>query len=157
MQRTNFGAMACSIARTIDIAGEPWSPLILRDVYVGITRFDDIRRDLGVSSKVLTERLQWLVQHGMLERSRYSERPPRDEYLLTQKGLEFCDVLLAISAWGDKWTAGPLGPPALFRHRTCGRRTHAELHCSACGQRLRAADVEVSPGPGARPREASAH
>jgi DNA-binding HxlR family transcriptional regulator len=155
MQRTNFGAMACSIARTVDIAGEPWSPLILRDVYVGIARFDDVQRDLGISSKVLTQRLQWLVQHGMLERSRYSERPPRDEYVLTQKGLEFCDVLLAMSAWGDKWTAGPDGPPALFHHRTCGRRTHAELHCSACGQRLRAEDVDVSPGPGAQSPELS--
>src|SRR5262249_40285450 len=124
MQRTNFGAMACSIARTIDIAGEPWSPLILRDIWVGITRFDDLRQSLGISRKVLTERLQWLVEHGMLERQRYSDRPPRDEYCMTKKGLEFCEVLLAISAWGDRWTAGPEGVPAVFHHRTCGRRTH---------------------------------
>jgi DNA-binding HxlR family transcriptional regulator len=141
--------MACSIARTLDVAGEPWSPLIIRDIWVGITRFDELRRDLGISRKVLTERLDWLVEHGMLERRPYSTRPPRHEYALTEKGLEFCEVLLAISAWGDRWTTGPDGPPALFRHHSCGELMHPELHCSQCSERLVAADVDVSPGPGA--------
>jgi DNA-binding HxlR family transcriptional regulator len=148
MQRTRFGDMACSIARTLDVAGEPWSPLILRDVWVGIARFDDLQRDLGISRKVLTERLKWLVAQGVLERRQYSERPPRFEYALTQKGYELCDVLLAISAWGDRWTAGDAGPPVLLRHRACGNETHAEIRCAACGEPLHAADVDVSPGPG---------
>jgi DNA-binding HxlR family transcriptional regulator len=149
MQRTRFADMACSIARSLDVAGEPWSPLILRDVWVGITRFDEMQRDLGISSKVLTERLNWLVEQGMLERRAYSERPPRYDYVLTRKGLEFCDVLLTLAAWGDRWTAGEAGPPALHRHRTCGALTHVDLRCAHCGEPLHAADVDVEPEPGA--------
>jgi len=151
MQRTRFGEMACSIARTLEIAGEPLSPLVIRDVWVGITRFDDIQRDLGISRKVLTERLRWLVAQGVLEQRAYSERPPRHDYVLTRKGLELCDVLLAITAWGDRWTAGTAGPPVLLRHRTCGELTHAELRCARCGEPLHAGDVDVEAGPGAAP------
>ena len=149
MQRTSFADMACSIARTLDIAGEPWTPLILRDIYVGIKRFDEIQRDLGISRKVLTQRLDWLVEHDMLRRERYSERPPRFEYVLTKKGMEFCDILLTMTAWGDRWTAGPEGPPVRHRHRQCGKLTRVELHCARCGERLHADDVIVEPGPGA--------
>jgi DNA-binding HxlR family transcriptional regulator len=141
--------MACSIARTLDIAGEPWSPLILRDVWLGITRFEEIQRDLAISRKVLAERLKWLVANGVLEQHPYRERPLRHEYRLTQKGFELADVLLAIAAWGDRWTAGDAGPPALFRHRSCGQLTHAELRCAHCGGPLHASDVDVQPGPGA--------
>src|SRR5262245_57290699 len=125
--RTAFGDMHCSIARTLAIAGEPWSMLILRDVRAGFTRFDQIQRDLGISTKVLAERLRGLVEHGVLEQRPYSERPPRHEYALTPKGLELCDVLLAITTWGDRWTAGEAGPPVLLRHRACHQLTHAEL------------------------------
>lgn len=149
MQRTRFGEMACSIARTLDIAGEPWSPLIVRDVFVGITRFDDIQRDLGISRKVLAARLKWLVEQGVLERRAYSEHPPRHEYRLTPKGFDLCGVLLAIATWGDRWTAGDTGPPVLYRHRTCGELTRAELRCAQCGDPLHADDVDVEPGPGA--------
>jgi DNA-binding HxlR family transcriptional regulator len=140
--------MACSIARTLDVVGEPWSPLILRDVWVGITRFDQLQRDLGVSSKVLAERLKWLVANDVLEQRAYSQRPPRHEYVLTAKGSELCSVLMAITAWGDRWTAGDAGPPVLLRHRGCGQLTHAELRCACCGETLDAADVDVAPGPG---------
>jgi len=150
VQRTRFGDMTCSIARTLDSVGEPWSPLIIRDVFLGISRFDSLQRDLRISRKVLAQRLAWLVDHGILERRPYSVRPPRHEYTLTDKGLEFYEVLLAMSAWGDRWTAGDDGPPALFRHRRCGKITHAELRCSKCGARLRAAEVDVIPGPGYR-------
>jgi len=149
VQRTSFGDMACSIARTLDVAGEPWSPLIIRDVYVGINRFDDIQRDLGISRKVLTQRLHWLVDQQLLTRSQYSERPPRFEYVLTDKGLDFCDVLLVMTGWGDRWASGSHGPPVLHRHRACLELTHVELRCSGCGEPMRAADVDVEPGPGA--------
>ena len=102
--------MPCSIARTLAIAGEPWSPLVIRDVYIGINRFDDIQRDLGISRKVLAERLHHLVGAGMLERRPYSERPPRHEYALTAMGAEFMDVLMAMVAWGDRWTARATAP-----------------------------------------------
>lgn len=149
MQRTQFGDMACSIARTLHIAGEPWSPLIVRNAFVGITRFEDHQRTLGMSRKVLAERLDWLVENDVLEKRAYSEHPPRHDYVLTQKGHELADVLLAISAWGDRWTAGEAGPPVLYRHRGCGELTHAEIRCAHCGEPLRSQDVEVSPGPGA--------
>jgi DNA-binding HxlR family transcriptional regulator len=148
MQRTDFAQMTCSIARSLAVAGEPWSPLVLRDVWVGINRFDDIQRDLGISRKVLAERLKHLVEAGMLERRRYSERPARDEYVLTAKGSGFVDVLMAMAEWGDRWTAGEAGPPVLRRHRTCGQITQVELRCSVCGEPLHSTDVDVEPGPG---------
>ena len=148
MQRTDFSEMPCSIARTLAIAGEPWSPLIVRDVFIGITRFDDLQRDLGISRKVLAERLRHLVAAGMLERRAYSERPPRDEYVLTKMGSEFVDVLMAMVGWGDRWTAGDEGPPVLYRHRACGKITHVVPTCSACGEELHSTAVDVEPGPG---------
>src|SRR5512132_3212842 len=99
MQRSSFADMTCSIARTLDVAGEWGSPLVLRDVHLGITRFDELRRDLGISRKVLSERLERLVEQGVLDRRAYSEHPPRHDYLLTEKGSEFVDVLLAMVAW----------------------------------------------------------
>jgi DNA-binding HxlR family transcriptional regulator len=148
MQRTDFSQMTCSIARSLAVAGEPWSPLVIRDVYIGINRFDDIQRDLGISRKVLAQRLHHLVEAGLLERRPYSERPPRDEYELTQQGREFMDVLMAMVAWGDRWTAGDAGPPILYRHHACGEVAHVEPTCSACGEPMHATDVDVVPGPG---------
>jgi DNA-binding HxlR family transcriptional regulator len=152
MQRTSFADMTCSIARTLHVAGEWWSPLILRDVHLGITRFDELRRDLGISRKVLSDRLEGLVEQGVLERRAYSERPPRHEYLLTEKGGELVDVLLAMVAWGDRWTAGDDGPPMLLRHQGCGELTHAEIRCASCGERLHADEVTVEAGPGGSAR-----
>ena len=146
MQRTQFGEMACSIARTLDIVGEPWSPLILRDVFVGITRFDQIQQELGISRKVLTERLKWLVANDVLERRPYS--PGRYEYVLTEKGTELVELLMVMVKWGDRWTAGDAGPPVLYRHRACGEIARVELTCSACREPMGPADVDVLPGPG---------
>ncbi|HEX3788887.1 MAG TPA: helix-turn-helix domain-containing protein [Pseudonocardiaceae bacterium] len=151
MQRTRFGDLACSIARTLDVIGEPWSPLILRDIYVGINRFEQIQQELDISRKVLTERLKWLVENEVLQRHAYSERPPRYEYRLTAKGLELCDLLLVMVRWGDRWTAGEAGPPVLYRHHACGQVSHVELRCSVCAEPMRATDVDVLPGPGAAP------
>ena len=150
MQRTDFAQIQCSIARSLAIAGEPWTPLVIRDVYIGVNRFDDIQCDLGVSRKVLAERLRHLVEAGMLERRPYSERPLRHEYALTEMGQEYVDVLMAMVAWGDRWTAGEAGPPALYRHRSCGQITHVVPHCAACGEEMHSTDVEVEPGPGYR-------
>ncbi|AFU06185.1 winged helix-turn-helix transcriptional regulator [Nocardia brasiliensis] len=148
MQRTNFGEMACSIARTLDVIGEAWSPLILRDVFVGMTRFDQLQADLGVSRKVLTERLNHLVEHGILERKPYDQRP-RYEYVLTQQGIELFEVLMVMKGWGDKWRAGAAGPPVLYRHHACGEISNVELRCDHCGEPMRATDIDLLPGPGA--------
>ena len=148
MQRTNFGEMACSIARTLDVIGEPWSPLILRDVWVGFSRFEQIQADLGISRKVLAERLNHLVEHGVLERRPYDRRP-RCEYVLTDQGNELVDMLIVMVGWADKWLAGEAGPPVLYRHRACGEISHADLRCAHCGEPMHADDVELLPSPGA--------
>ena len=147
MQRTNFGKMACSIARTLDVIGEPWSPLVLRDVWVGINRFEQLQADLGISRKVLTERLNHLVEHGVLERRPYDTRP-RYEYVLTDKGVELVDLLMVMVEWGDRWLAGTAGPPVLYRHHACGEVSSVDLRCAHCGERMHAGDVDVLPGPG---------
>ena len=148
MQRTQFGRMACSIARTLDVIGEPWSPLILRDVFAGIDRFDQIQADLGISRKVLAERLRWLADSGILERRQYPAGGSRHQYVLTAKGLELCDLLLVMVRWGDRWTAGEAGPPVLYRHHACGQISEADLTCAHCHQPMRASDVDLLPGPG---------
>jgi DNA-binding HxlR family transcriptional regulator len=148
MQRTQFSEMACSIARTLDVIGEPWSPLILRDVWVGMSRFEQIQGDLGISRKVLTERLNHLVDQGVVERRPYDNRP-RYEYHLTAKGLELVDLLMVMTAWGDKWLAGKAGPPVLYRHHACGEISHVDLRCSHCGEPMHAGDVGAEAGPGA--------
>jgi DNA-binding HxlR family transcriptional regulator len=149
MQRTSFSAMACSIARSLDVVGEPWTPLILRDIWLGRTKFDDIQRNLGISRKVLTQRLKTLLDADVVERRPYRRDPHRYEYLLTDKGHELVNVLLALMAWGDRWTAEE-GAPMLLRHQTCGKRTRAVVSCACCGEPLRATDVGIAPGPGAR-------
>ncbi|HEY3559958.1 MAG TPA: helix-turn-helix domain-containing protein [Kribbella sp.] len=148
MQRTDFGEMACSIARTMDVIGEPWSPLILRDIWVGLARFEQLQADLGISRKVLAERLNHLVDRGVVERRPYDQRP-RYEYVLTERGRELVDVLMVMVAWGDKWLAGEAGPPVLYRHHACGEISHVDLVCAHCAKPMHADDVEVLAGPGA--------
>ncbi len=145
MQRTAFALIDCSIARTMAVLGEPWVPLILRDLFIGITRFDQLHTHLGVSRKVLAERLSLLLASDVVVKQAYSDRPARFDYLLTDKGWELCDILLAITAWGDRWTMGPEGPPATLRHRPCGEVITAEIRCSHCHTELHARDVEVTP------------
>jgi DNA-binding HxlR family transcriptional regulator len=151
VRRTSFDEMSCSIARTLEVIGEWWTPLILRDVSLGITRFDAIQRDLGVSRKVLAERLAGLVEHGVLERAPYQDSPARYDYFLTEKGADLSLVLLAMQAWGDHWVFGETGPPMLFRHERCGAVTSPVPCCSACGEQLQPADVTPLPGPSANP------
>ena len=132
----------------VGIEHEPWSPLILRDVWVGFTRFEQIQADLGISRKVLTERLNHLVERGVLERRPYDKRP-RYEYVLTEQGAELVDMLMVMVAWGDKWLAGEAGPPVLYRHHACGHVSGVELRCAHCGESMHVDDVELLPGPGA--------
>jgi DNA-binding HxlR family transcriptional regulator len=102
MQRTSFGSMACPIARGLERVGEWWSMLILRDAFAGMTRFEQFQKSLGIAPGMLTRRLNALVEAGMLERVPYSEKPPRHEYHLTDRGVDFRPVLIAMLAWGNK-------------------------------------------------------
>jgi DNA-binding HxlR family transcriptional regulator len=127
------------------VLGEPWTALILRDLFIGNTRFDALHTHLGVSRKILAVRLGRLVDEGIVVKQAYAQRPERFDYVLTGKGWQLCDILLAISAWGDRWTTDGAGPPAVIRHLGCGHPTIAEIRCSHCGEPLHAADTEVTP------------
>jgi DNA-binding HxlR family transcriptional regulator len=142
--------MACSLARTLDIAGEWWTPLVVRDIWMGRTRFDEIQSNLGVSRKLLTDRLETLVREDVLERVLYQERPERYEYVLSAKGKELAEAFMPLIAWGNRWTSGEAGPPSVVRHELCGEHVTAEVTCSHCGELLRADEVRLEPGPGAR-------
>jgi DNA-binding HxlR family transcriptional regulator len=147
MKRTSFSGMSCSIAQTLEVVGEWWTLLILRDSLLGVTRFDEWQRRLGIARNVLSARLDVLVAEGILERRQYQAHPPRDEYVLTRKGSDLAPVLDAMRVWGDRYTA-PDGPPALLVHDDCGEVTTPVAHCARCGDRLRRGHVHLEAGPG---------
>jgi DNA-binding HxlR family transcriptional regulator len=144
-----FAELNCSIARPLSFLGERWALLVLRDLFLGRRRFDEIQASLGIASNVLSQRLATLTEEGIVERRRYSEHPERFEYRLTEKGRELQPVLLAIMRWGDRHTAGPAGPPLEQVHTECGHAFHAVATCSECGGEIDSRNVEVRPGPGA--------
>jgi DNA-binding HxlR family transcriptional regulator len=150
MQRTDFQTMPCSIARTLAVVGEAWTPLILRDIVFGLTKFDELQRDLGVATNILADRLTTLVEHGLLTRTPYQRRPLRYRYELTDKGADLVPVLLALMRWGDRWAVEPAGPPVTIVHHTCGEVTEAVATCSVCARPLEAGDIGARGGPGAR-------
>jgi DNA-binding HxlR family transcriptional regulator len=139
----------CSIARALEVLGDRWTILVMREAFMRVRRFDDFQRNLGIARNVLTDRLARLVDEGILIRVPYQDRPARFEYRLTEKGLELFPVLLTLMKWGDRWYA-PDGPPRLVRHRDCGGAIDAHLTCERCGARVTARDVRLEAGPGAR-------
>lgn len=145
-QRTPFDSMQCSVARTADVVGDGWTPLILRDVFAGLTKFDELQEDLGISRKVLSQRLDALVERGVLQRVAYQERPIRHDYLPTEMGLDLAPVVLMMLAFGDRWLID--APPVRVRHATCGQYTAAVAACAECGEPLTPADVLIEAGPG---------
>jgi DNA-binding HxlR family transcriptional regulator len=149
MPKQSFANMSCSIARSLDVIGERWTPLILRDLFVGMSRFEDIRCDLGIASNVLAARLDTLERHGVVGRYPYQTAPVRHEYRLTVKGLDLYPVVVTLLAWGDKWLSD--APPVLLVHRDCGRATSAKTVCANCGGELNAANATAAVGPGAEP------
>ena len=144
-----YDTQVCSVARALEVVGERWSLLVVRDAFMGVRRFDDFQRDLGISRNILSDRLATLVEHGIFERRRYQEHPERFEYRLTEKGLDLNPVLLELMRWGDRWAAPAHGPPVTVEHRDCGHETHAVQACSHCGGELTARNVRLHPGPGA--------
>lgn len=141
MRGVSLSSLHCSIARTLDIVGERWSLLVLRDAFNGVRRFEDFAASLPIASNVLAARLQTLVAHGVLSREPYQQRPPRYEYRLTVKGRKLYPVLIALLQWGDEFLAGEAGPPLDLEHRDCGHAIGAEVVCRGCGQTLTPRDV----------------
>jgi DNA-binding HxlR family transcriptional regulator len=147
MERKSFGDMHCSVAQCLELVGEWWSLLILRDAFLGVSRFDAFRDRLGISRNVLNQRLAKLVDSGILVKVPYSEHPRRYDYRLTAKGRDLWPVLVSMRQWGDKYAA-PDGPPLLMRHRTCGQVSTAVMTCSGCGEPLGVGDLQAVAGPG---------
>jgi DNA-binding HxlR family transcriptional regulator len=146
-----YPQQTCSVARALEVVGERWTMLIVRDVFLGVRRFEDLQRDLGVARNVLASRLDRLVAEGILERRTYQERPPRHEYVLTDKGLDLWPVVTALMAWGDQHAPAPGGPPTVLEHRGCGGRLDADRVCGTCGERVGVRQVRAVAGPGASP------
>jgi DNA-binding HxlR family transcriptional regulator len=135
--------MPCPVARTLDVIGEWWTPLIIRDALLGARRFDDFKRT-GIADNILSARLKRLVDEGVLERRLYQERPDRYEYLLTDKGKELMPVIAAARAWGQKWTGGSDLSPRLA-HWRCGHDVAVHLYCEECGRPVTPEDVRPEP------------
>lgn len=138
----------CAIARALEVVGERWTLLIVRDAMLGIRRFDDFQTRLGVSRAVLSNRLAQLVEHGVLERLRYQAHPDRFEYLLTDRGQALWPALAALAEWGGAPPAPE--PPRWFRHAGCRSSVHTEVLCPDCGQPLAPGDVVTGRTPGAQ-------
>ncbi len=135
MGRTaDYSKEVCSIAATLEVVGDPWTLLILRDAFRGVRRFEQWQEGLGVARNVLAARLKSLVQNGVLETRLYSERPPRHEYVLTPKGQALSPVLLTMAAWGDAHVYGEEGGPVRFFHEACGAAFHPRMVCDCCGK-----------------------
>jgi len=148
----------CTIGRTMEILGEKWTVVVLRDVFSGIRRFDDMRQRTQIPRQVLANRLASLVEHGLLRREPYQEPGARvrHEYRLTPKGFDLYPVLIAVAEWGNRYLAEPEGPPLEFVHRDCAALVHMEIRCADGHAVAEGRDVLPRPGAGARRRNVPA-
>ena len=148
----DYDTANCAIGAAVGILGERPTFLVLREAFNGVRRFDDMQRRTGMPRQVLSQRLARLVAEGLLRKVRYQEsgQRSRDEYRLTDKGLDLYPVLVALMEWGDRYESGADGPPVLLRHRDCGEPVQLQLSCRAGHVLESARDVTPVPGPGAR-------
>jgi len=142
----------CSVASALELLGERWTLLIMRDVLLGSRHFNQLKRSLGVAPNILSDRLDTLVGHGLLERRADAEHPDSPTYHPTQAGIDVNPVLMTLMEWGDKHATPAGGPPRISVHTTCGHDAHAKLHCSHCGEEVLPRESAVRPGPGASER-----
>jgi DNA-binding HxlR family transcriptional regulator len=149
----DYPGQICSIAKALEVVGERWSLLIVRDVMNGHRRFGELQQGLGVARNVLSARLQRLVEEDILERQPYQTSPERYEYFLTEKGLDLWPALIALLAWGDRHSPEPGGPPMLIVHKECGGPVNDRGICASCGEVLHARDARAVPGPGVLARQ----
>jgi DNA-binding HxlR family transcriptional regulator len=146
-----------SVERALAVLGDYWTFLVLREAFFGVRRFSELARNLRVSRNILSDRLRKLVAHGILDRRPYQHNPERFEYHLTPRGQDLYGHTVALLRWGDKYLAGPHGPPLLLRHRLCDHDAAPIVVCSHCGKELHAADVTPEPGPGAYVESGAEH
>jgi DNA-binding HxlR family transcriptional regulator len=149
-----FSKQHCAIAQTLAVVGERWTLLILRELFLGRRRFEQMQSELGIASNILSARLATLLDEGIVERRPYSSHPGRYEYRLTETGAELQPVLLALLAWGDRHKVD--APPVVTVHTDCGHEMHAQPACSHCGGELTTRNVRPQLGPGASDRQRTA-
>src|ERR1700677_5033003 len=152
MLGSDYQDQNCSIARSLELVGERWTILVLRDVFLGRRRFDQMRQSLGVARNVLAARLDRLRAEGILEKVPYQERPLRHEYRLTSKGLDLWPVIVELLRWGDRHAVPAAGPPIVLRHKGCGGELGEHRICTRCGELLEVGEVRGEAGPGAGAR-----
>jgi DNA-binding HxlR family transcriptional regulator len=148
MLERNYVGQVCSVARSLEVVGERWTLLILRDSLFGFTRFEDFRERLGIASNVLSARLERLCEEGLLDRRLYQEHPERHEYVLTPKGRELAPALMMLMKWGDRHYPTPAGPPVLTLHCNCGGRVDGRMRCGRCREHVDFDELELGIGPG---------
>lgn len=151
MLRNDYESQSCSIAGALEVVGERWSLLIVRDILLGLRRFDELQAHLGIARNVLQTRLERLQEHGVIERVPYQQHPMRHEYRLTDKGLDLWPTIVALMKWGDRYAPPEGGPAVLIEHRGCGGAVDEHRICERCGAKLTARDAVGRPGPGASP------
>jgi DNA-binding HxlR family transcriptional regulator len=148
----SYEGQNCSAARALEVAGERWSLLIIRDaLFRGMTRFTDFQRSLRLAPNILATRLDGFVRDGLMEQRPQPGRPGQPEYVLTDKGRDLAPAIIALTAWGDRWAA-PQGPPVIFQHQACGGEITQQTACRACGEPVPADTVTTRPGPEAQHR-----
>ena len=138
----------CSIAKAMSVLGDKWTFLVVRQVFMRIRRFSEIQTSLGIPKHRLSNRLSRLVDSEILYKQPYDKSGTRNEYRLTEKGLDLYPIMIAISQWGDKWMADSDGQPIVYEHLDCGEKTNPELSCSVCNETITAFNTKAKPGPG---------
>ena len=146
----DYANQHCSIARALEVVGERWTLLVVRDAFYGVRRYSDFLAHLGAPRAVLAARLQALGDVGVLDKRRYQESPPRDEYVLTERGIGLWPVLRALGLWGREALPGTL-PMRSFHHVGCGTELGPAGECPACRIPVHPADIEMRPGAGLDP------
>lgn len=149
MLRSDYDNQSCSVAGALAVVGERWSLLIVRNIFLGLRRFDELQAQLGIARNVLDSRLKRLVGEGVIERRLYSTHPERFEYRLTEKGLDLWPTIVALMQWGDRYAPPAGGPAVLIEHRDCGGALDEHRTCERCGARVEVRDAIARPGPGA--------
>src|SRR5205085_2973475 len=143
MRWSEIDQQDCSVAQALSVVGDRWMMLILKEAFMRVRRFEDFLERTGAPRPVLSDRLRTLVDNGVLEKRRYSERPDRFEYRLTEKGLDLWPVLISLLRWGDKWETVKAGPPVEGRHKGGGQAIHPELAYTDCGERPTATHMDA--------------
>jgi DNA-binding HxlR family transcriptional regulator len=139
---------ADSVTRALELVGERWTMLILKEAFFGVRRYGQLARNLGIPRPTLSTRLRKLVDAGLLDRVRYASEPDRFEYRLTDAGRELFDAIIALMRWGDTHLSGPQGPPIELVHDLCGHATHPHLSCDVCGEKILPRDITPRRGEG---------